>query len=403
MFETPPYIVCPKCGDKAFGIVFIKGNCYYRRCRACKFPGPELWTAAFPLPIIKKKVIYLDQFVYSNFAKIDLCKECKQQKVYKEIYAKVLRLYNLQAIVCPYSDSHDDESALSKINTELKKEYQKFSGGLQFEDYLNIETNQLIALSSLWIKREEAKGFAFDKNEVIDGEINSWNDKIQVSINRTWPVDWVDSDRKTKSTLQEMINALYSKYKDYQDDPFEECYSDEKMAYGKNTITIFMEYVKGNPLFLKEESIIPPDPVRIVMALHKHFCCCGIHESQSLFKVFEFLLSDAVSDLPFIKIPALIYASIAKKIRNGMRQPIDAGTPEDAKIISHLVPYCDAMFIDNRMHSLLQENPVKDRIGFATNLFSLNTSSRFLEYLDSIENDLSAEQISHAEMLYWPQ
>lgn len=403
MFETPPYDICPKCGDKTFGILFVKGNNYYRRCKACRFPGPDLRKAAFPLPIVKKKVIYLDQFVYSNFAKIDSGKECTQKKLYKEIYNRILKLYNLQAIVCPCSDSHDDESALSKINTELKKEYQKFSSGLQFENYLNIEKSQLIALSSLWVNGTVIKSFAFDKNEVIDGEINSWNDKIQVSINTTWPTEWVDSDRKTKSTLQKMVNELYSKYKSYEDDPFEECYNDEKMAYGKNTITFFMEYIKGNPSFFKEESFMSPDPVRIVMTLHNHFCYMGIPESESFSKVFEFLRSDAVSNLPFIKIPALIYASFAKKIKNGMRQPIDAGTPEDAKIISHLIPYCDAMFIDNRMHSVLQENPVKDRIGFATNLFSLNTCARFLEYLNDIENDLPVEQIAHAEMLYWPK
>ena len=114
MFETPPYDICPECGEKSFGILLVKGDMYYRRCSLCKFPGSALYNGAFHLPKIQKKVFYLDQFVYSNFVNLYTNKKLKLKDFFKEFYRKISKLYNLQAIVCPYSDSHDDESSFAK-------------------------------------------------------------------------------------------------------------------------------------------------------------------------------------------------------------------------------------------------------------------------------------------------
>ena len=61
---SPPYRTCPKCSHGNFGVFIISGARYTRRCRDC-------WhTAEFPLPKLRKKIIYLDQFVISNLMKL---------------------------------------------------------------------------------------------------------------------------------------------------------------------------------------------------------------------------------------------------------------------------------------------------------------------------------------------
>lgn len=62
-FVSAPYIKCPDCGSDTFGVLMIGNHQYSRRCITCWYDG------RFPLPKLKKKVIYLDQFVISNMMK----------------------------------------------------------------------------------------------------------------------------------------------------------------------------------------------------------------------------------------------------------------------------------------------------------------------------------------------
>ena len=73
---------------------------------------------------------------------------------------------------------------------------------------------------------------------------------------------------------------------------------------------------------------------------------------------------------------------------------------QDIKTISHLLPYCDAMFIDKECHALLREQPLAKEINYSTKIFSLNNKDEFLEYLDNIENETTAEHMKAVEDIY---
>ena len=63
-FIGGPFEDCPKCRQHEFGVLHVHDNSYTRRCRSC-------WhTLTFVLPKLRKKVIYLDQFVFSNIMKM---------------------------------------------------------------------------------------------------------------------------------------------------------------------------------------------------------------------------------------------------------------------------------------------------------------------------------------------
>ena len=52
---------CPGCGGKQqFGNVSVQGDRILRGCKCCKY------HIAIPLPKIRKKILYLDQFFFSN-------------------------------------------------------------------------------------------------------------------------------------------------------------------------------------------------------------------------------------------------------------------------------------------------------------------------------------------------
>jgi hypothetical protein len=72
----------------------------------------------------------------------------------------------------------------------------------------------------------------------------------------------------------------------------------------------------------------------------------------------------------------------------------------DIRIISVLLPYCDAMFIDNECRGLLCEEPLSGALDYGTTLFSTNNKERFLNYLDDIKSRASPEHLDKVKEVY---
>src|ERR1039458_4097125 len=122
-FIMPPYKTCPKCGHDTFGVLTIDGDRYSRRCRDCLH-----MVDRFPLPKLRKKIIYLDQYVVSNLMKLENPAHQRNDKLktdpfWQELRALLMELRRLQLIVCPDSASHVSESRISPFNAEVKKMY----------------------------------------------------------------------------------------------------------------------------------------------------------------------------------------------------------------------------------------------------------------------------------------
>ena len=84
--------------------------------------------------------------------------------------------------------------------------------------------------------------------------------------------------------------------------------------------------------------------------------------------------------IPFVKISSLLLTGIARKALSGQVEPPDQGMANDLFIISHYLPYCDAMFIDNECAALLSENPIRAQLNeYGSKMFSLNTEMILLD------------------------
>ncbi|MGZ5793194.1 MAG: hypothetical protein ACXWI4_01395 [Croceibacterium sp.] len=65
MWERGPFEQCPMCGnEQSFGILSAGGKTLTRRCKECRF------SEQINLPTLEKKVIYLDQFAFSELFKL---------------------------------------------------------------------------------------------------------------------------------------------------------------------------------------------------------------------------------------------------------------------------------------------------------------------------------------------
>jgi hypothetical protein len=93
---------------------------------------------------------------------------------------------------------------------------------------------------------------------------------------------------------------------------------------------------------------------------------------------------------------------VSRKAQAGQARPPSRGMINDVQVVSALLPYCDAMFLDNEMAGLLGEEPLRTSLNWGTRIFSWNTRDRFLEYLDEIKAAIPQEHVARVETVYGP-
>jgi hypothetical protein len=156
LFVSPPYITCPKCGKKAFGVLTIASRHYSRRCKECLYPTSPEPAAVFTLPELHKRVIYIDQFAISEMMKSLNPKTKAHQKgalddFWTALFERLDSLCKLQLAICPDSLYHMNESLLSPYYEPLKRMYELLSNGVTFYDKATIERFQIYDHAKNWI------------------------------------------------------------------------------------------------------------------------------------------------------------------------------------------------------------------------------------------------------------
>jgi hypothetical protein len=110
--------------------------------------------------------------------------------------------------------------------------------------------------------------------------------------------------------------------------------------------------------------------------------------------------ANRIAEAPFVKLSSLMYAAIAMRAASGQKEPPNTGTTTDIDTVSHLIPYCDVMFIDNGCRSLFLDMTKNLRPADADKLFSPNTKAEFLDRLRSIRDAISKEQLEAVREVY---
>ena len=88
------------------------------------------------------------------------------------------------------------------------------------------------------------------------------------------------------------------------------------------------------------------------------------------------------------------------KAASGQKEPPNQGTTTDVEPVSHLLPYCDAMFIDNACRALLLDVPRAFRPSDTEKFFSYNNRHDFLGYLRGVRDGISTDQLAAVKLLY---
>ena len=405
MFVSPPFINCPKCGQQTFGILSIFKSHYTRRCKNCLYPKGSESPAYYYLPPLNKKIVYIDQFAISNMMKI----LNPRTKAFNKgidafwiiLFDKIYLLSRMQLIICPNSEFHTDESLVSEYYPSLRRMYELISHNISFWGEDKIKSSQLLDYAENWISDKKSQAPEINRLFAFTDDINQWLDKFIISVG-SFNENWIDQIRKDRESIHLGFKEVFNVWQKENNLKFEDWYKREVKMYGETMIQGYFRHLVSlkNQTGLNIDQMFPPTSVILFFSLHRYFEDKISSKEEALKKTCEFLRSEEIDIIPFIRIYALLAAGLARKAANGQINPPNRGMAKDLDIVSHLLPYCDAMFIDNGCASLINENPIKDRIGFDTRIFSLNSKDKFLLYLSEIEDRASSEHISKLNEVY---
>jgi hypothetical protein len=400
-FISAPFLVCPNCSKNEFGVLLISGTSYTRRCRDC-------WhTRRFSLPTIRKAVIYIDQFAISNMLKVrdETTKgheKATENPFWTELWDTLARLRRCQLICCPDSEEHENESLLAPFFAKLKSTYERLSGGVTFKNFEHIRLDQAFQLIQAWAKGKEPV-YDFDAERITYGRIHEWKDRIFVSVG-SMKQDMVDAIRQTREGAHEDLKKIFERWRN-EKKTFEETYEAETRGYLEGIVktyrTVLMNRIAMiagrqpydvNSMLHCEGELLESAVKEVVSQEH------GAEKTKELSE--RFFKEGVPKDLPFNKISGALYAVLATKAAAGQKDPPNKGTFSDISFISTLLPYCDAMFIDNKSRALINDLPKTHALGFGCKIFSLSNKEEFLAFLASLMNSATPEHLAIVQSLY---
>jgi hypothetical protein len=410
---SPPWETCPACGKDKFGGSIISGSRLMRRCRDC-------WHKQdYGLPKLQKKIIYLDQFVISNVMKLDNPATKGHATVaadpfWRELRDILFQLRHLQMICCPDSGSHEEESRTSPFNAELKKTYEALSGGITFKAFDSIKSKQIGELALAWSEGREP-AFDFNPRGILSSDPNGWNERFYI-VGGDNPFISEARLRQVRAELHADIARLFRDVWTKEKRDFEYWYDLERSGYqghlgkavvrsGKQRLEAMLAYRPGTELSLKDlEKTLPSFAENLLASMQyiMQFPRDGGERSREEISRLEaeFGQANRIAEAPFVRLQSLMFAATAMRAAQGQKEPPNEGTTTDIDTVAHLLPYCDAMFMDNGCRSLLLDVPTALRPPETEKVFSLNVKGKFLDYLRCIRDSISAEHVKAIREVY---
>ena len=123
-------------------------------------------------------------------------------------------------------------------------------------------------------------------------------------------------------------------------------------------------------------------------------------------KIVEFFKSDHFKMTPYEWISSRAFALLMERVRNGdyrNREKAKSrlrGIFQDVSFIATYAPHCDAIFIDKAMAALLRDSRIDLTKHFGTIVFSEENWADFIDYLLSLEANISHEHSAALKLAY---
>lgn len=376
---------CPKCGGKGrFGNVSVQRNRVLRGCMSCNY------HTVVPLPEIRKKILYLDQFFFSSAFREGDARFVAAAKRIRDISA-------LQLLVLPFSSVHEDETHQwrgydGKKKEDLMEFIKATSRGHEFYPAYDVEQTQIVRAFQNFLARKPA-AFEIEERDAVDDEIHDWDDYYRIDVGRY--LGDIELIRDLKRQSVEGLVDLFPAWRQSQN-TFEQDVELELQAASKGYIESYVQYAvrvaTGDYAALFEAPIMS----MVVQAL-LHCLPDNVPPEDGLRRIGDFFKSPHFAELPYQWLSARMFATLKEIVKRGAYTDRKTamkrlnGFFSDVNHIATYAPYCDAFVMDQVMASLVADPHVALEKKYCVRVFSLNNWDQFLDWLGKIESDMSKE------------
>lgn len=224
-------------------------------------------------------------------------------------------------------------------------------------------------------------------------------------VRGTYPAD-VHEMRAARQSGHSNLAALFEQWRLEKRRTFVDRYEHERRTIGPTYVQIYQQWMTRylrmqlglEPFDAKRA--LPPAAVTTIGILAEYFSRNGVPCSDARTKVFEFLQTGVVLEIPSFRMSAAMYAMIATKAASGQKKPPNEGTFADVKAISTLLPFCDAMVIDDGCAALVRDIPKSHWPTYSTRVFSTRSLPKLVQYLDDLRSGISQERRDLLSRIY---
>lgn len=416
-FISGPYKKCPnpEClKDNSFGVFISTGGSktYMRECITCGY------RKDYDLPNIKKKILYLDQFVISNLIKLLDKDHPSHQKIksnpfWETLFTKLEIASKSQAIICPDSFYHKDESLTGSIDFRLMKRlYEHFSSGKTLYPSAVVEKHNIIEHFKNWIEGTKVI-FDFDPQNIsFEQDLHSWSIGLMVSVASNPFPGQIEKLIESNKTTKDQLEEIWKRWQSDKSVSFTDYVKEETLGLGKGLMEVMKRFEERKQLTITRmasgekrpldiDDFIPPISNDILEEMYLIAKGKNIQEEEIhkiIFKYFNDI--DSLLEIPQIKISSVMFAGLAELAKNGKKNPPKSTV--DVQFISSYLPYCDALFVDKESALLLKKFPKNTPENFRlkefkAKVYSLNNKKEFLDYLDKLIEEIPVDQINILE------
>jgi hypothetical protein len=408
-FITSPFTTCPFCGQEEFGLLMVRRYGYVKRCRGC------MKDEQYALPPVEKKILYLDQFAISNLMKV-LHPEHRhrierrgaaEERYWLALFDRVERLVKLHVLVCPYSDAHWEESLLAPHNEELRRIYEHLGGDVRFEDPGMVKDGQVLRAFEAWLDADADRG-PVPRRNVLAGSTDGWRDRLQIEARLDLDPGFPDELRAARTERHEGLGRAVGVWRSGGRRGFEAYFRDEVVAYGEYALQAYGQRLQAFGEVMAgrrqpdDDLVFATRSQILIYQMKEKLTEHGVPVEKQIAKLRSFFASEAMQQIPSVRIAAGMFAVYAVKASLQQAADPNRGMVTDINIVSTYLPYCDAMFIDDGCADLLAEADRELSLGYPARIFSGRSRDELLEWLDELENSVEHEHIKLVERVYGP-
>lgn len=374
---------CPGCGRKeSFGNVDVfDGTTVYQGCKVCRH------RVRIPLPKLKKKVVYLDQFFFSHAFR-------GKEERFLEAAARIERASSLQLLVAPYSSIHEDETHQWAGRDELFRFMKSVSRGHQFRYAEEVHRFQLLRAFEAW-RAGEAADYRLEEEDALEDGVHGWDGYMRISVGRY--IGDIELIRALKRRSVEGLVGLFDGWRQLKT-TFEDDLRAEYEAAARGYIDSYLRFVARMASGDHAALLDAPTNSMVMQSMVRQLFKDETDPDEALRRCIEFLLrSGHFKQAPRQLLSARIHATMKSMVKGGKFTNHElalkkfAGYFFDVEHISTYAPYCDAFVMDQLAADIVRQSTVNLTGRYDTKVFSLNNWPEFLEWLEGLEQAMTPE------------